>query len=567
VNLTFAINYRLDGFNPAGYHLVNVFVHICSAVLLWAVVRRTLRLEYFDGRFTSSAGWLALLAAMLWAVHPLLTEAVIYAVQRTELMMAMFYIATLYCSMRYWAALNRPLPSGEGRGEGQPRQRAVFWLILAVIACLAGMASKEVMVSAPLMVLLFDRTFVAGSLPRALRRSWPLYVSLAATWLLLLFLNLGAPRGASAGFDLGVSPYMYWLTQTKVLLVYLKLVVWPWPLLIHYEFPLFATFSVAWMYVVPVLLLVLLTLLLLWRNRPIGYLGTFIFAILAPTSVVPIVTEMAAERRMYLPLAALVVLFIVGGYLAAQRVLRNRAGGRLALFGFEPSLVAVAIPALALVLASGVVSAHRLDTYYSPLAVWEQVLRVQPYNSVAYQNKGFLLQEAGNLPGAIDQYREAVRLAPDAVEARYNLSTLLLKAGAPAEAVEQLKSAVELVPNDAPMRNNLATALSVCHRYDEAITAFRATLELDPNNWTIHRNLGITQQKAGKYQDAIASLENALRLNPSAIDIYLNMANTYSLAGQPEKANAMLHQGLERARAAGDESTAEKFADRLKPTP
>src|SRR4029079_14674738 len=140
--------------------VVNIVLHFLCAFVLWGVVRRTLRLPYFRHRFETTAGWLALAVALLWALHPLQTEPVIYATQRTELMMAFFYLATLYCSLRYWALLLLPL--GEGRGEGESRQR-VLWLLVAIVACLCGMASKEAMVSAPLTVLLFERTFIAGS--------------------------------------------------------------------------------------------------------------------------------------------------------------------------------------------------------------------------------------------------------------------------------------------------------------------------------------------------------------------------------------------------------------------
>ena len=151
VNLSFAINYKFGQLNPVGYHAVNAIIHFLCAMLLWAIVRRVLSLPYFVGRFDATAGWLAFAVAMIWALHPLQTETVIYATQRTELMMAFFYLSTIYCSLRYWTSGN--LPS----------HRAV-WLSLAFLACLAGMASKEVMVSAPLIVLLFDRSFISGSL-------------------------------------------------------------------------------------------------------------------------------------------------------------------------------------------------------------------------------------------------------------------------------------------------------------------------------------------------------------------------------------------------------------------
>jgi tetratricopeptide (TPR) repeat protein len=558
VNLTFAINYAFGGLNPAGYRAANVMIHFCSAMLLFAIVRRALRLQYFAGQFETTAGWLAMVVAMLWALHPLQTEAVVYVCQRTELMVALFYLATLYCSMRYWSAL--PLPLGEA--GNQRRAGRATWLALAVSSCSCGMASKEIMVSAPLIVLLFERTFVAGSLGRALRRSLPLYVGLASTELLLLYLNIGAPRSESAGFRLGIPVIPWWFTQSQVLLTYLKLVVWPWPLLIHYEWPYLKTIAESWMYVVPVLLLGIATLLLLWRNHPLGFLMVFAFAILSPTSVVPILTEMAAERRMYLPLAAIVVLFCIGGFTLAGRSLRRRDSGQGTRVGFKASLVA-----LLLAIAFGIVSANRADAYHNPLELWAQVLRYQPENHVAHQNMGYYLEGEGKAAEAIEHYGEAIRISPGSVQGRFNLSTLLINKGAYEEAVEELRKAVRLVPNDAAMRNNLATALFLSKRYDEAITAYRATLELDPNNWTIHRNLGITLEKAGQYQAAIESFENALRLDSSVIEIYLDMAKMYSLAGQPHKSTAMLQQGLERARAQGDAAVANKFTARLNSAP
>jgi hypothetical protein len=112
---------------------------------------------------------------MLWALHPLQTEAVIYATQRTEVMMAFFYLATIYCSLRYWDCCSLALEEGQGEGaleHARFRRRRTVWLVLGIITCFCGMASKEVMVSAPLVVFLLERTFVAGSLKDAFRRSW-----------------------------------------------------------------------------------------------------------------------------------------------------------------------------------------------------------------------------------------------------------------------------------------------------------------------------------------------------------------------------------------------------------
>ncbi len=311
VNLSLALNYHFGQFDPAGYHLLNLVVHLLSAMLLMGIVRRTLCLDFFAGRFNRASAILAFIVALLWAVHPLQTETVVYVTQRTELMVSFCYLATLYGSLRYWAA-------------GSPAARTT-WLTFATTTCLAGMACKEVMVTAPVVVLLFQRTFLTGSFRRALRQSWPLYVGLFASWALLLGLNYNGPRSGTAGFQSIVTADSWWLTQTKMLLMYLKLAFWPWPLAIHYETTYLTTLDAAWPWLLCAALLVIGTLILLWRRNAVGFVGAWMLLILSPTLIVPIITEAVAERRMYLPLAALVALVVVGGLLA-ERANRSSVG-------------------------------------------------------------------------------------------------------------------------------------------------------------------------------------------------------------------------------------------------
>ncbi len=181
VNLTLAVNYHFGKLDPLGYHVFNMVVHFLSAILVGLIVRRMLRLEFFAARFAGANGLLAFLCALLWAVHPLNSETVVYMTQRTELMVALFYLATIYAALRYWAA-------------NTARQRSA-WLAAATLACLAGMASKEMMASAPVIILLLERVFITGSFRKAIRKSWLLYLGLSLGWLLLLALNYDRPRG------------------------------------------------------------------------------------------------------------------------------------------------------------------------------------------------------------------------------------------------------------------------------------------------------------------------------------------------------------------------------------
>jgi hypothetical protein len=155
VCLSLALNYALCGYAVWGYHAFNLAVHLLAGLTLYGIVRRSLLSERLQARFGEHAEVLAWAAATIWTVHPLQTESVTYIIQRCESMMGLFYLLTLYTVIR--AIQSR---------------RVVAWSVAAVLCCALGMATKEVMVTAPVVVLLYDRAFGAGSLASALRLRW-----------------------------------------------------------------------------------------------------------------------------------------------------------------------------------------------------------------------------------------------------------------------------------------------------------------------------------------------------------------------------------------------------------
>jgi tetratricopeptide (TPR) repeat protein len=498
VNFTFALNYAVGGSDPWGYHVVNLTLHWLSALLLWAILARTFRLKYFAGRFDGTGELLAFLAALLWAVHPLQTEAVIYTTQRTEQLMACCYLATLYSSLRYWASTS-------------PAGRAI-WLGTATLAAFGGMASKEVMVSAPLMVLLFESVFVADSWRSIGRQSWPLYIGLFGSWLLLLLLNIGGPRTDSAGFHLDVTAMSWWFTQAKVLMMYLKLVVWPWPLAIHYGIPYLTTISTAWPWLLLVTLATLGAIIATWKRYAVGYVGIWVLAVLAPTLIVPIVTEVAAERRMYLPLAPLAAVAVVSCYLALRCVVQNSQRD-----AYPESLpnwpaIGVTVITLALAIVMAMVSASRLAAFQDELTLWKNTVATQPNDPTALYNMCLLMVRQGKVTAAVDYYRQALAIKPDYAEARYNLGNALLKLGKPMEALGEYQRAVEIKPDLAEAQSNLGILLLSLHRPEEAVAHLQEALRVDSNDAEVWGNLAVAYSQSDRTTYAIAAAEKALQL-------------------------------------------------------
>src|SRR5580658_2658291 len=215
LNLSLALNHAVSGTAVWSYHAANLAIHILAGLTVFGIIRRTLaRLA------NPSATLVAFAASLLWILHPLQTESVTYIVQRAESLMGLLYLLTLYCFIR----------GADSRGA-----RGRLWSALSVGACLLGMATKEVMVSAPLIVLLYDRTFLAGSFREAWRLRRREYAWLAATWLVLVPLVLSSHgRGGSAGFGTGMSPWSYSRTQLPAIVHYLGLCFWPSPLVFYY---------------------------------------------------------------------------------------------------------------------------------------------------------------------------------------------------------------------------------------------------------------------------------------------------------------------------------------------
>jgi protein O-mannosyl-transferase len=501
VNLSLAVNYRLGGFDPLGYHLVNMALHVLSAIFLYGIVRRALLLNRFQARLGTASTPLAIAVAVIWAIHPLLTDAVEYVSQRTELMMGMFYLATLYASLRCMTAESRWGRSAAAVG--------------AMLACSCGMACKEVMVTAPLITPLFDRSFVSGSLSGALKKSWPLYAGLFGSWLVLLALNIDAPRSHAAGFQAGLPAYVWWFTQAKVLLLYLKLSIWPWPLIIHRETALLWTLTEALPWLLPVAIAVGGTLLLLWRGNSIGFLGAWFFTILLPTSVMPMPSEAVAERRMYLPLAAVVAFVFVGGYAVLRRQLEARRPNEGLDTDPSLSLRVMTIGTIMVVLVFAVVTSYRLQAYGDVITIWRDAVARQPENVRATINLGCALQDTGRYQEAVAQFERAISIdprRPDAGLAHRSLGLTWARLGQPEKAIHHLEVAMRLRPDAANDHGALGSLLVDVHRFSEAVPHLEMAVRQQPADVLALANLASAYANLGRGPDAVAVAEKARAL-------------------------------------------------------
>jgi tetratricopeptide (TPR) repeat protein len=528
LNLSLAVNYAISGTRVWSYHALNLAIHILAGLALFGIVRRTLEKRAGRPGF-SSVGPLhfALAVALLWVLHPLQTESVTYIVQRAESLMGLFYLLTLYCFIRYSESRS---PGAMASDVGKARGGA--WAGLSIACCLLGMASKEVMVSAPLIVWLYDRTFVSGTFRKAWREHWGLYLGLASTWLLLGRLVASTnSRGHSVGFGSGVAWPDYALTQFGAVAHYLRLSLWPHPLVFDYGSPVVSRPGDVAPQMAIVLLLLAATLVALWRRPSLGFCGAWFFAILAPTSsVVPVATQTMAEHRMYLSLAAVVTLAAAGMVAVASR-------------RCLPVLLAIA-------LGLGILTALRNEDYDSAVSIWSRTQAQHPESWRAQSNLGIALAEIpGRLPEALSHFEEALRLNPDSAETHINLANVLaVNPGRLPEAVSHYETAVRLEPDSVKAHYDLAVALAkIPERLPEAISQYEETLRLNPDYAEAHINLAIVLAgDPARLPEAIPHFEEALRINPDTAETHNDLAN--ALARIPGRLPEAISQYAEALR-------------------
>jgi len=541
VNLTFALNHALHGDTPWGYHALNMLIHAAAALLLFGVLRRTLEIVRRGRRtppedrrdqaippYSRDARHLAFFIVLLWAVHPLQTESVTCIAQRTESLCGLLYLAVFYGFVRgtssvVGGALCPDIAATNKSGHKAPPTKTASgrwsWLLFSVLACLAGMATKEVAATAPLLVLLYDRTFVTGSFAAAWRQRRGYYAALAATWLLLAWLVLGrgGSRGIAAGFGLGISWWEYLLKQSEALVLYLKLSVWPHPLVLDYGTAVARSLAEVWWQGPVVLALLAGTVWALVRRPAPGFAGAWFFVILAPSSsVVPLVTQTMAEHRMYLPLAAVIAFAVIAIW--------RRLGPRAWL-----PLGAVAV------LFTGLTVARNHD-YRDGLTIWADTVAKCPQSGRAHINLGVELRKTGRLPDALAHFARAIELNGESViSGHYHSGSTLLELGRADDAIRHLETALQLASAHADARFTLANALVAAGRTGESLAHYEQVIALMPAA-DAHANLGIALVQLGRDEEAVAQFTTALQLDPNLPGPHQQLAKTLARLGRPAEA-------------------------------
>jgi tetratricopeptide (TPR) repeat protein len=532
--LTIVANHALRGMDAWSFRVGNLVLHIGCAWLLLGVVRRCLLAPNLHGRCTAArATWTAAAVATLWACHPLGADAVTYITQRSTLLMSAGLLGCLYGVLRH-AQTSR-----------------VRWRVLAVLSMALGMASKEDLVAGPLLVVLFERAFLLPSWS-ALRTHRRFHLALASTWLVLLGCVLAGPANSTVGFDSLVKvSSLEWLgTQAGVIVHYLQVSVWPHALRGVYDWGIVRELGPA---VAPglVVLGLLAFTLWQWRQRPwLGWLGAMFFLLLAPTSsVMPIVTEVVAERRMYLPM----LFVLVPAVLVIARVVDTAAIRVRPVIGLRAVLFAAAT--LVPVTAAIAVTRAYAPTFTTGARFWTDA-----YHKNALTNRSLLvatilsgyarvLDQQGRADESLSMLERAMACEHKVNVVVMNYAVALRARGRLADAERALRQLLHDEPDFAVALGGLAAVLvdayelDVAHaraaagdpRLDEVDRLTDRAYRLIPKPEFLNTR-GMALFRQGRLPEAEAVLRLAILQDPAAVDAAKSLGAVLLFGHRPAEA-------------------------------
>jgi protein O-mannosyl-transferase len=509
-NISFALNYYFHQYNVTGYHVVNVLIHIITGIFLYIFVKTTLRLPLLHFKEPTPT-WIASFTVFLWIVHPLHTQSVTYIVQRMNSLASMFYVLSMLLYTR-------------GRLTSDKRRR---WILFTgcILAGILAVGSKEIALTLPFFLLLYE---------------WYFFQDLSLVWFKHYFMPV---VGAMVFLALSALVYMGTetlhniffvpgdfdftlmervLTEFRVVIVYLKLLLFPHPsqLNIDHDFPLSRSLfdPISTLFALGTIIGIFgLALYISRKERLLSFCILWFFGNLVIESSV-IMLDILFEHRTYLPsmLLSLLVVTLVVRYTKL------------------PWLRVVALCAVALVYA--VWTYERNSLWANEIALWSDCVAKSPHKARPHTNLGYALMSQGNINEAIYHYTEALRIAPSYVIAHNNLGSALARQGKVQEAVRHYTEALRLNPHYAQAHNNLGNALINEGKVPEAVHHYTEALRLNPHNAEAHNNLGSALASQGKVAEAVRHYTEALRLNPHAALVYNNLGNLLARQGRVEEA-------------------------------
>lgn len=536
--LTFALNYRLHGFDVVGYHVFNLIVHVSNALLVYILIVLTFRAPFFsvDGKeYGNSDGTnhitLAFVAALIFVCHPIQTQAVTYISQRFASLATLFYLLSMVSYVSF-------------RISGSAATKKIFYIVSLLSAVLA-MGTKEIAYTLPVNIILYELLFFPGKDKRTVRRLAPFALTMVIIPLLLLKGNqiiekYGVEESIkTVASTSSLSVADYFITQLRVIVTYIRLLLFPINQNFDYDYPVYHSLFnpsvlASFFFLVGVFLLSLYLLRLsadkgredkqLLRLSAFGLLWFFI-TLSIESSIVPIF-DVIFEHRMYLPSVGFIIFFVSSAVMLQNRL---RFSGIKACRAVIPALIIIAA-------VFSVMTYMRNGIWRDEVIFWQDAVKKSPAKVRPHTNLGLAYYKYGRPEEAVQEFITTVRLEPDYALGYYNVGIVRMNQGRLEEAQRDFQMAIYFDPNHEGSHYHLGVILLMLGRLEESAQKFTTVTHLRPSFSNAHYNLGIVYVAQSRFDDAIREYLTVIQLDPDSVMAYNNLGMIYKTEGRFEEA-------------------------------
>jgi tetratricopeptide (TPR) repeat protein len=503
--LSFALNYRINGYDVTGYHVFNIAVHIINAILVYLLVIMILKTPRFkESKISQLSSILALFSGLLFVSHPVYTMAVTNINQRSVPLATLFYLLSIvmYIKWRLMSDQQTSRPTDQQGKRRNYRSSALLFYCSSVLFAIFAMKCKEISFTLPIVIFIFDRYFFGKQY--SFKKS---VVYLIPILLTLLIIPLSNPQSdvfnqkdstsfkiedasVLSGLDAqklsNIPRKVYMLTGLRVILTYIRLFFFPVDLNFLYDYPIYWSFSEPNVFLSFFLLLAIVILAVYFfmkarqtdegRNLLISFGIIWFFINLSIESFGVVLGYVIFEYRLYLPSIGIILALIpLTGYLIEQASKTRR------------SLYVSALAAVVIIFP--VATYSRNVVFKDEITFWEDVVKKSPDMVMAHNNLGNIYNRIGGTGEAIEEYKTALRLNPNDAYVLNNLGNMYAIEGRIGDAIEKYKAALKLNPNITEIRYNLGVAYRQKGFINEAIDEFRTVLKIQPDFAAARQNL------------------------------------------------------------------------------
>ncbi len=517
--LSYTLDYffwRLDTF---GYHLANVLFHSFNAILLFLFLNAVL------GNIS-----IALLASLFFACHPVQTEVVSWISGRSSVLFLFFYLSALIFYVRFL------------------KESKNIYFAYSLVLFALSLFSKEMAATLPLILIIHDAHFpIKERIRNKIYRYMP-YFMLAIFFVLTRSLVL---KKISQCSWWGGSPYYTFLTMSRVLIEYIKLLIAPLKLCAFYFIDISKSITETRVLGSLAVLLLLLSALpiIFKRSRKASFSIWWFFITLLPVSNIIPLKALMAERFLYLPSIGFCILLAI----FIEKI------GRMKFKPFaKREKIITGLIAATIILLYSLRTMVRNEDWKDAVSISKSIIKVSPLNPWGYTSLGTAYLGKEYYEEAAKALKKAVSLSMDYASPKNALGFCYLQMGKYEDAVMMLREAARLDPGNLETMNSLGVTYGNMKKYDEAIKEFEASIKIDPTFVSAYINLGTVYEQRSEYEKALeqykrikANTNSRQEIAISYIrigDVYIKMKLKDRARKHYQKAIDMCGRGLEELR-------------------